>query len=140
MQYLTGVHALNIDCGLDTCGDWHQSALKWQNLTIRDASESVFGTWGIEEEKAIPNNTENFAVANHIRALLDLIAEGNFAAAQGMKDDFICNDDYTQTIFEKVLLLKGSSLWKDIDAFMAKEYRMQWIKFMKGVNNGSVAT
>ncbi|WP_273235640.1 hypothetical protein [Ileibacterium valens] len=29
MQYLTGIHALNLNCDLGTPGDWHQSGIRW---------------------------------------------------------------------------------------------------------------
>jgi len=51
----------------------------------------------------IPEHEENYAVANHIRALLDLLEMGNFSLAQGMNRDFICNDDYNGEVFEKIL-------------------------------------
>lgn len=36
MLYITGVHALNIECELDTTGDWHTSALSWDAIKMRD--------------------------------------------------------------------------------------------------------
>ena len=132
MQYLTGIHALNLNCELQTCGDWHQSALRWKDLTLRDTEQSIFGEWGIEYDKKIPNHVELYSTANHIRALIDLIAEGNFSVAQGMKEDFICNDDYTSVVFEKVLMLKTLPHWKQVDAFMGKEYGCQWLGYKEG--------
>ena len=143
MQYLTGKHALNLNCDLITCGDWHQSALRWVDLTIRESSDSIFGEWGIEFDKKIPEHTELFSTANHIRALLDLIAEGNFAVAQGMRDDFICNDAYTPLVFKKVSMLKGMPHWDKIDAFMSREYKMQWVNYKKETGsweNGKIHT
>lgn len=131
MKYISGIHALNLTCDLLTCGDWHQSAIQWKRPQMRDSTCSVFGDWGIESNKAIPEHTELFYSANHIRALLDLIDEGNFAIAQGMKDDFICNDDYNDLVFEKVWLLKDSTQWEKIDAFMSREYRLYWVRFKK---------
>jgi len=29
MQYLTVIHALNLNCDLGTPGDWHQSGIRW---------------------------------------------------------------------------------------------------------------
>ena len=132
MQYLTGVHALNLRCELDTCGDWHRSALAWKNLTIRDTENSIFGDYGLEFNKKIPNHEELFTVANHIRALLDLIAEHDFPNAQGMKEDFICDDQYTVEIFNKIMILCDLPGYKEIDEFMQKEYRLEWINFKRG--------
>lgn len=134
MRYLTGIHALNLNYdALETCGDWHQSALKWDRVTIqkrlRNSEDSVFGDYGIEPNVKIPEHEERFYVANHIRALLDLLEMGMFSVAQGMKEDFICNDKYTPEIFEKVSMLRQSPLWFDIDRFMSKEYRSEWFDF-----------
>ena len=73
MQYITGQHALNIPCPLLTCGDWHQSAIQWNYPLFRNSNDSVFGDYGIEKNVAIPEHTEKYNVANHIRALLDLL-------------------------------------------------------------------
>lgn len=134
MQYVTGVHALNIPCSLLTCGDWHSSALKWQNITLMDTEKAFFKDYGIELNKRIPNHNETFAVENHIRALLDLLEIGNFSTAQGVNKDFICNDDYNIEVFEKVFLMKNLPNWEDIDRFMTKEYYQKWVDFKKGLN------
>jgi hypothetical protein len=116
-----------------TCGDWHKSALKWDRSTIekrlRDSSKSLFGDYGIEPNKVIPENDGLFNVANHIRALLDLLADGNFSIAQGMRDDFICNEDYTDEVFNKAIMLVNASNWIEIDSFLEREYRNRWVEW-----------
>ena len=131
MKYITGIHALNIPCKLDTCGDWHCSALKWEKVAIEDTEKSPFGTYGIEMNKTIPEHSEKFAVANHIRACLDLIEKGDFSNAQGMNEDFIVNKKYTGEIFRQVYKLRSRNDWKYISAFMGPEYKMQWLHFLK---------
>lgn len=84
--------------------------------------------------KNIPEHSETYAVANHIRALLDLLEIGNFSTAQGMNKDFICNDDYTSEIFEKVSRMRILLNWLDIDRFMIREYYQKWIDFKEGIN------
>lgn len=39
MEYISGIHALNLICNLDTCGDWHQSAIQWDNPTMFNSNE-----------------------------------------------------------------------------------------------------
>ena len=134
MEYITGQHALNLPCSLETCGDWHQSALQWVYPFVRSSEESIFGDYGIEKEVPIPEHSEKFNVANHIRALLDLLELGKFTLAQGMNDDFICNDAYTEEIFSQVVKLKHSHLWPDIDRFMGKEYYSKWLNYKRGAN------
>ena len=134
MLYITGKHALNLPCSLLTCGDWHMSGLKWNNLKLRDSEESIFGEYGIEFNKSVPENNGNYNVANHIRALLDLLELGLFSVAQGMNKDFICNSDYNNEVFRQVMRLKNTKNWDDIDRFMGKEYFSQWLKY-KEKNN-----
>lgn len=129
MLYLSGIHALNVTCDLKTCGDWHSSALQWVDLAFLDSEKSIFGDYGIEVNKSIPHHDGYYNVANHIRALLDLLQQGNFSNAQGMKNDFICNDELTEEIFNKVLLLKNEKHWSKIDKFMSREYLPEWISF-----------
>lgn len=131
MKYITGHHALNLPCSLLTCGDWHTSALQWERLRLVESQESVFGDYGIELDCFVPDHEERYAVANHIRALLDLLIESKFTIAQGMRDDFICNDDYTQEIFEKVSLLKNQPNWSEIYTFMCREYKMKWVRYFE---------
>ena len=135
MLYISGIHALNIDCNLLTTGDWHRRAIHWDVLLqrLRESENSIFGNYGIERNKTLSFIDEQpvYNVANHIRACLDLIEEGNFSVAQGMNNDFICNDEYDEEIFNKVMLLKNKKNWHDIDHFMEKEYKMKWLRFKK---------
>ena len=131
MKYISGQFALNLPCSLNTCGDWHSSALNWDKLSFKESGDSLFGEYGIEECSSVPEHNGVFKIANTIRALLDLLEEGNFAVAQGAKDDFICNDEYTTEFFNKVKLLKGNSNWGDINRFMEREYEMEWVQFRK---------
>jgi len=129
MKYITGEHALNINCSLLTSGDWHQSFLRWEDITFRDTKDSIFSDYGIEHNKSIPKHDQLFSVANHIRALLDLLEMGMFNIAQGMNDDFIGNDDYNPEVFDKVGMMYKLSHWNQIDEFMLKEYSNEWINF-----------
>ena len=137
MKYLSDMHALNIECELETCGDWHQSCMDWDNINncLRESDDSVFGDYGIEQDKVLKflNDKPIYNVANHIRACLDLIADGNFGLAQGMREDFICTRKYDNEIFEKIMLLKSSESWEKIDAFMGKEYMMRWLNYKRKV-------
>ncbi len=131
MLYITGQQALNLECSLETCGDWHTSAIQWEYLNFNESDKSLFGDYGIEFGCKIPEHKESYPVANHIRAILDLMINSNFGLAQGMKEDFICNDKYTNEIFEKVILLKNQLNWNEIDNFMGNEYKMRWVNYRK---------
>lgn len=142
MQYITGIHALNLPCNLNTTGDWHTSGIQWEKPHTQDSSDSIFGEWGIEAGHKIPDHQGTYFVANHIRACLDMLAAGDFSDLKGMRDDYICHDEYTPLIFGKVLSLRDSSMWDAINRFMEREYRMQWIHFFRRAQNeaGSLAT
>lgn len=131
MLYVTNIHALNLPCSLETCGDWHTSAIQWGHPHMRECEGSLFGDYGIEKDKKIPEHTGKYYVANHIRAILDLLEEGSFSIAQGMNKDFICNSEYDEEIFEKVYSMRNLKNWKNIDEFMKKEYMMKWVNYLK---------
>jgi len=134
MIYISGIHALNLNCSLETTGDWHQSALKWENILFLDTKDSIFGEYGIEHNKAIPNHNDRYSVANHIRAILDMLELGNLSTLQGMRNDFICTDKYDDELFNKIILLKSKKHWDGIDKLISKEYMLKWKNFKKKNN------
>lgn len=136
MKYLTGIHALNLECPLPTGGDWHTSALRWKDITIADTDEMFFGDYGITIGVPIPKHYGPYAVADHIRALLDLLQWGDYAEAQGMNNDFICNSDYDLEVLQKVWAMRVLPNWGQIDAFMGKEYLMKWVWFKEHKKGG----
>lgn len=140
MKYITGIQALNVRCQLNTTGDWHSCAIRWESLTLAESRDSFFGDYGIEPDKTIPEHTERYAVANHIRAVLDLLYRQDFSNAQGMRNDYIGTEEYTDEIFDKVWLMRPLSWWNRIHDFMQKEYRMEWICYAeaRGEKNKTV--
>lgn len=133
MKYVTGIHALNLPCKLETCGDWHTSALKWENISWGDTDTSLFGEYGIETDHSVPNLDGLHCVANHIRACLDLLVDGKFTVAQGMHNDYIDNEQYTPEVFKMVYLLRDRPNWHEIDEFMGKEYEMEWVRYKEAI-------
>jgi hypothetical protein len=127
MKYITGTPALNLVCELDTSGDWHHSSVDWQHVYFAESDSSIYADWGIASI-AVPYQGV-VPVANHLRALLDLIDAGYFSSAQGMKDDFLDRDDLTPIVFDQVWRLRKNDNWPDIDAFMGKEYACQWLDY-----------
>ncbi|WP_304857489.1 MULTISPECIES: hypothetical protein [Bacteria] len=138
MRYITDIHALNLPCSLGTTGDWHTSALQWDRLRIRESEESPWGDWGIESPSAarVPQHEGmRFNVANHVRALADMIAAHRFTVAQGASEAFLDGNDYDNELFSHIIMLKGTPGWGEIDSFMRKEYRLAWVDFERG-NDG----
>lgn len=129
MKYITGIYALNLPSPDGTPGDWHFSALDWKNLKVSDTKGSIFKDWGLHLAEVPYHGV--MPVANHVRACLDLIEQGNFGTAQGMRDSFIDDNQYTPIIFDKVSQLRKSAQWDKIDHFMGHEYYLQWLNFKK---------
>lgn len=90
-HYITGVYALNIPAPEGTTGDWHD-VFHWREGIDRPGrvlvggseeldTNPIYGTLGIYEGKArleslgleLPPGTEQVYVANHSRAILDLL-------------------------------------------------------------------
>lgn len=138
MKYISLIYALNLPCKLDTFGDWHSTSLDWNNLQILDTENSIWGEYGIEKSRNIPFLNGEYNVANHIRAILDMLYLQQFAVAQGMNNDFIVTHKYDKEIFEKVLMLKDVPYWEQIDKFMTKEYLKEWDLFKKEYVNEQV--
>jgi len=130
MKYISGHQALNLPCSLETCGDWHWGALQWEKLNLKESDGSIFGDYGIEKCSKVPYNDGEYYTANTLRAILDLLIEGKFSVAEGAKNDFICNDKYTNEFFEKVIQLRDLSNWNEIDKFMRKEFTWEWKEFI----------
>ena len=137
MKYITGIHGLNIENSKETCGDWHCSALYWDdnNIDFRESNDSIFGDWGIELNKHIPEHDGTYAVADDLRSILDLMVSGSTRYLIGFRDDFICTDKYNEEFMEKVWMLKGTEHWKDIDARMRSEFMQLWVDFHKKKEN-----
>ena len=131
-KYISGIHALNIACPLNTSGDWHWGALKWKDVTIFDDTEMFFGEWGIEKNVVVSYlDNQVWNVANHIRAILDLLSINQFSGLRGMRHDFICTDEYDDLIFEKVYEMSVLPHWEVISDFIAREYARKWFRFLK---------
>lgn len=129
MKYISGIPALNVLCSLDTPGDWHAPSVDWKTLDLYESEEMFFKNYGIEKNKTIPQNTQKYNVANHIRAILDMFQLDNFVYLKGMRNNFIETDKYDDEIFQKVYSMKVLPNWWKIDAFMEKEYMLKWISY-----------
>jgi len=130
MKYISGFQALNLECPLNTPGDWHQDNIDWNNINLLESDDSQFKDWGIFVSRKIPGHIgEDFFVANHIRAILDILQTKSLNELKGFRHDFICDETLNNTIFEKVFELKNSPNWDKIDKIMSKEYYKLWRQF-----------
>lgn len=132
MLYVSGIHALNIENSLETCGDWHCSALDWKSIELLDSEKSVFKEWGIETGKSLPDNDGIYNVANDLRAVADMMEkEGNLGYLKGFRNDFIVIDKYNDELFRHIWMLRGLKHWDAIDGLMEYEYLFKWDAFKK---------
>ena len=128
MQYISGLHALNVPCHLETCGDWHlPPPVSEQHPLLWNSERSLFGEEGIEKGREYHGRI--YPIANHIRACLDMLQAGDFSNLQGMRHDYICTDRYDDKIFHDVWKMRVLPSWEAIDHFMEKEYLMKWVRF-----------
>ena len=84
-------------------------------MDLRYSEQSVFFiNTDIEGKQKPPFHKKHYFVANHIRAVLDLLSSDQLILAQGMRRNFKCTAEYGLEIFEKVYLLKNSHNLEDI--------------------------
>jgi hypothetical protein len=126
-QYVSGLHALNLGDRRATPGDWHYSSMDWKRPFMLDSSTSPFGEWDIHEGQ-VPG-MGRVPVAGHMRACVDLIEQGQYGSAQGMRDQFLDNPSTTLPIMQQVWKLRGRQQWPQIDWLMGHEYYGQWLDF-----------
>ena len=128
MKYITDVYALNIPCSLKTSGDWHEG-YNIKNAIYDDTDTSFYKEYGIE--KKIINNKEYY-VANHLRAILDMLYNKKFDFLKGFRKDFLVVDIYDNEFFNKVYEMKDLSFFNDISNLMGEEYTIKWLLFLEG--------
>ena len=127
MKYITGYKSLNLPCSLETTGDWHQSTMDWENIQYSESDNSVFGNFGIELCTVVPNHLgEEIPIANTLRAILDIMQTSQLRTLKGFRDDYLSTDKYDEIFFEKVLMLKNTPNWEQIDAMMIREFNRLW--------------
>ncbi len=127
MLYISGEQALNLPCQLETCGDWHYYSMNWSRLDFRESEESIYKDYGLEYNRVICGYKERYVVANHIRAILDMLYEHKFDLIWNFKEDYICNDKYTEEILLKVSMMLPDDKVYD---FMHREYGRQWLQWI----------
>ncbi len=131
MRYITDIHALNLPCSLGTTGDWHRFGIQWKEPRMLATEDLPWGTWGIEcdSDSNIPEHeNKRFSVANHVRAIADMIALGRFSVAQGSSEDYLDGHDYDEEIVTHIAMLKDTDNWDDISRFMEQEYGETWTR------------
>ncbi|MFT8705475.1 hypothetical protein [Bifidobacterium aquikefiricola] len=135
MKYVTGLHALNLGDRTVTPGDWHFSALDWRHPFTLEADSSPFASWRIGLQD-VPG-MGIVPTADHIRACVDLIEQGHYGEAQGMREDYIDDDSFSPEIMRMIWKLRNRDEWPLIDQFMGREYQCQWLDFKQSQNTNT---
>lgn len=131
MQYITGLHALQCPCTLGTPGDTHHTSVDWTYPTLADTSTAFYKDYGVETDKEVARLSGNRNVANHIRAALDLLAQGKVNDLSGLKREILANDQLTPELFNKVIELHTENVWNRVSWFIGCEYGIEWLDFLK---------
>ncbi len=101
MKYISGIHALNLRCSLQTCGDWHQSGIQWKMPTVRESSNSLFGDYGIEKILTSLNMRE-LSILLIISGPVWIYWRKEISVMlKECVTSLFCNDSYTPEIFKK---------------------------------------
>lgn len=119
-HYITGLYALNVQAPEETSGDWHD-VFHWQEgydnpsqVTLGGSTEidttPIYSGWGVYEGKdrllamglAVPSEAHEVYLANHTRAILDLLYRsltrwGRVLNLTGAATDWL--DTYEQGVF-----------------------------------------
>ena len=144
-HYITGLYALNIPAPEGTTGDWHQvfrhraGRPPTQEVTLGGGEYStnhLFGSWGVTEGRerlesvglAVPDEMRNVYVANHMRAIADLVYEsvrkyGTVRRLQGATRDWLDTNEQRDTVFAMARRIAADSA-SDAEVVEAIE---QWI-------------
>lgn len=129
MNYISGKHALNIPTEKTFCPDWHTEDYDWNEIDYRESDYSIFGDYGIVRDVLFYKYTGARNVAGTVRAILDLCESGETRWLRGFRHDFFNDDNERDNLFSKVMLLRSSEHWMEIDELFEKEYRLLWVNY-----------
>lgn len=121
VKYRTGWSALQVP-NKHGNADWHSNMA---NLKWRESDGSYFGDYGIEY---LDGMYEGYN-ANHIRAILDLLEEGQVLGLQGVQDIIELDDDEQLELCKLVYERYGMVL----DFFMFREFRWAWVTYRRSI-------
>ena len=105
-----------------------------RGLDVSGTETAFFKDYGVETDKEVARLAGTRNVANHLRAVLDLLHEGKFKDLAGLKREIIANDQLTAELFNKVLELHTQNVWNQVSWFIGCEYGLQWLEFLKSKN------
>jgi hypothetical protein len=152
LKYISGKYALNIVTpDMETCGDWHgfiwDIVRKWPDpkVTIAGNGErintnSVYADYGIYEggdilrKMGIESGSGMIYIANHYRALLDLVYAsiaryGKVLNLAGATDDFLSTEEQ-----KKIFLNMTNKMETMFDSRERKAALVHWVWKEKNIS------
>ena len=140
MKYISGYLAMGVECELPTPGKWNitkQEFLDDELFKSRESDDSPFKNFGIEKDKLVPYREFCcFNVANHVRAYLDMLYDGEFELLDGMFAECINNAKARQDIFMCVYgKLRHLACFSKVNEFMEKEFGNAWYSYVSSVES-----
>lgn len=142
MQYITGYLAFGIPCELPTPGKWNitkQEYLDENLFKLRDSDESPFKDYGIEKNKIVPHREFClFNIANHVRAYVDMLYDGQFDMMRDLFFECINNAKAREDIFMLVYgKLRKLDCYKEVNEFMTEEFGNAWLAYVDAIHSMS---
>jgi hypothetical protein len=154
--YITGLYALNITSpDDDTSGDTHGHIFFWNpskgtppKMTLAGPGQEIntasfWSDFGIYEGRErlrkmrlpLPRNVKNIYIANHYRAILDLIYHSlvryeDILALNGATWDWLSNENQREFLFSKVVFLFPALSTK------AKRNLLKWMNYERNYSAG----
>lgn len=132
MKYITGTTAFCIPCDLNSPCKWNATKKDFENITLAESDDSVLKDYGIETDKIIPYHPDEelYNVANHVRAYLDLLLNGDYETLASIE----CSPDVRFEMFKQVRRLLARNdiptvAYIGIDNFMQETYGSLWRSF-----------
>lgn len=142
MMYISGMPAFGVPCEGDSIGKWNlrkEDFLNEEIFKLRDSEVSPLGDWGIEENKLVPYREFcTYSIANHTRAYVDMLVDGQFEQLSGLFYECInsieCRKDIFMLVYGK---LRNLPTFDAIDMFMAGEFGNAWNSYIDSINSAS---
>ena len=125
MKYITGKQALEIQFMRDN-GGASANPPDFTQLTLENTEDSLLGSYGIETGFTVPQHDGTFAVADTVRALIDLIVSCRFSEAEGFRQQPYWHESLMPELFYRVWVFYGYPMWEAVATFLWQECGKAW--------------
>lgn len=141
MNYVTGICAFGVPDDTKSCGIWNIRKHQYlgDDFLTRESESSVFGEWGIQENKMVPyHDLCTYRVANHVRAYVDMLEMCKFDEMHGLFANAIDNGECRLDIFMLVYgKMRNLPYYEGIHRFMCEEFGNAWTSYIKAIKDNA---